>query len=506
MWLAWSQPSAGASLLPGIALLAASLAGGAPLDEPYPIPIEEVHRYAAPFVNEQKPDGAYQLSTRVQAHEKAEIAMGLAADAAQTPIYAQSAWRDMEWVIATHLEPGGGLNWDGPNNPYFFECHQHWFLISSEQLRRQIGTPEEMKQTQLAVWRFLTETNPAGADFYLHNHENYGPFFAYRSVNRLGQFQTQAPYKGSYEIGTALWSLSLIKDLPWMQEASQVERSAGLTLPEYLYYLVVQVSQSAIALGWQDPANGCWVRSLIWNSPGWLGWEATDWKYALDTQEGALLYKILTGGSELDDPIRRQSERLVGFVQPDGSIATLPDAFGTPQYEYGAAMCVLALTATAFIEEDPGFAVECYNAAGTVANYVVQSLEPESSEDGSLLLRGISRIVQMQAALGGSVAGLADLGTSAAARDAELRIWPNPMSDHATVGFALPPRSIGLLSISDVTGRRVGSFPVRTLDMAGGSYAWDGRDRAGRPLPAGSYRIVLESEQGERSGGVVIVR
>jgi hypothetical protein len=498
--------AAGGLLLLGLALLPGTRAGGTPLDGPNQIPVEEVHRYAQPFVTQQLPNGSYHISIRVQAHEKAEIAMALAAEATQTPGYAESAWQDLQWVIAYRLEPGGGINWDGPDDDFFFECHQHWFLIASELIRRLIDTPEELKATQRGVWRFLTGANGAEADLYLHNQQTHGPFFAYRSVTRYGMLQTQAPFKGSYEVGTALWSLSMIQDLPWMETSPPA--TDGLRLSEYLHSSVMQAAQSPENLGWFDPVSGQWVRSLLWDNLGWSGWEAPDWKYALNLQEGALLYKIMTGGTELDEAIRRETDRILALVQPGGVITTVPDSYGTVEHEYGEALCVLGLSAQAFLQSDPIYAAECYYAGLTVAAHVTQVFPPQSSEDGSLLLRGLARVYEAQTAIGESVAALDEPDGSGPryGHEAGLQIWPNPMSERTTVAFALPARSNGLLWISDLTGRQVAAFTVRAADAGGGTFSWNGRDGRGRLLPGGAYRLVLDSERGRQAASVVIAR
>jgi hypothetical protein len=500
-------------LIGGFVVLGLTLAPGIPakadtLSTPLPLSVEEIHRYARQFVVQQDPTGSYFVGLRVQAHEKAEIAMALAAEVTQTPVYAESAYGDLQWVIANRLEPGGGLNWDGPDNPFFFECHQHWFLIASEMIRGLVGVPEEMQATQRAVWEFLRNGNPAAKDLYLNNRLRYGPFYAYRSVDRAGEFQTQAPFKGSYEIGTALWSLSLVRDLPWLQPDGAEPGSQSLTPGEYLLHSAEQTAQVPQDLGWFDPQTGQWVRSLLWISPGWLGWDPPDWKYALGMQEGALVYKIKTGGAELDSAIHSETEHLLSLVRSDGTISSLPDIYGSPQNEYGEALCVLALSAEAFIEEDPTFAVNCLRAAQSVAWHVAMTFPPHSSEDGALMLRGLARVFHAQTRLMPSVAAMDEQGlVDGRWRSASgLRIWPNPMSDAATISFSLPAKSSGLLWISDLTGRQIATFSVRATDAGGGTLAWDGRDGRGRLLPAGSYRLVLDSDRGRQAGSVVIVR
>ncbi len=74
---------------------------------------------------------------------------------------------------------------------------------------------------------------------------------------------------------------------------------------------------------------------------------------------------------------------------------------------------------------------------------------------------------------------------------ASLRAWPRPFrsSVHLAAGGV---RSANMeIEIFDLNGRR-----VIALDLSGGAVSWDGRDAAGRDLPAGVYlaRLAGESE------------
>jgi hypothetical protein len=74
--------------------------------------------------------------------------------------------------------------------------------------------------------------------------------------------------------------------------------------------------------------------------------------------------------------------------------------------------------------------------------------------------------------------------------------WPNPFNPRVTVSFALRRAGAARLAVCDLRGREVmvlvdGAFPA-------GAHAatWDGRDRAGRPLPSGVYVAVLRTTEG----------
>ena len=64
---------------------------------------------------------------------------------------------------------------------------------------------------------------------------------------------------------------------------------------------------------------------------------------------------------------------------------------------------------------------------------------------------------------------------------------PNPFQSHTTIGYTLPRDDAVTLRVYDVAGRLVRSFDrIPTLE---GHHlvSWDGRDRFGRPVPAGVY-------------------
>ncbi|MBE0642976.1 MAG: DUF3160 domain-containing protein [Bacteroidetes bacterium] len=86
--------------------------------------------------------------------------------------------------------------------------------------------------------------------------------------------------------------------------------------------------------------------------------------------------------------------------------------------------------------------------------------------------------------------------------------YPNPFhgSSPTTISFALRNAGEAMLAVYDLGGRR-----VRTLlqnDIPAGAYMsrWDGRDDAGRPLPSGSYMIVLDAFGQRGSSPVVLLR
>lgn len=465
------------------------------------ITTEVIDSYALPFAASQYQDGSYLLPQSVQTHMKAEIAMVLASRAAGNGRYAESAQRDLLWIIRNRMEPSGGLSWNGSQDMFFFEVHQHWFLTASELVRQAAGGPDSLTSVQRRAWLFLIQNNSAGADFYYHNLYNHGAFFAYRSVDREGHFQTQAPFKGSYEVGAALWSLALHLGHGWLDVGAG--NYPGHTVDEYLRQLVAQTQLPPLQKGFFDPEKGVWIRSLLWNGLVWNGWETHDTKYALHTSEGALLYTILTGRTELLDEQRRDLEDLLGRVRPNGTVAGIPDGYGSPGYEYGQALTVLGLGAQVSWGPDTNLRNRSLQAARRVAAYIIRTFTPVVSEDRAIILGGLCRLYEAER-LAGGFAEKDGAGSAGVVSPTNLAAWPNPMTDRTFLHFELPMGSTGFLRVLDINGRELRSTPVASGD--GDGIVWDGRDDRGRLVPAGQYRILLDVAGSRRSTSVSIIR
>jgi hypothetical protein len=71
---------------------------------------------------------------------------------------------------------------------------------------------------------------------------------------------------------------------------------------------------------------------------------------------------------------------------------------------------------------------------------------------------------------------------------------PNPFADRAELRLRLPRAARVAVRVHDVTGRRVRDLIARDLAAGAHPLAWDGRDEAGRAVPAGTYFIRMEAE------------
>ncbi len=85
-----------------------------------------------------------------------------------------------------------------------------------------------------------------------------------------------------------------------------------------------------------------------------------------------------------------------------------------------------------------------------------------------------------------------DPGTSPAAL--AMRAAPNPFHGSTTIQITNPLDGAQRIVIRDIQGRRVRDLEQGRFAPGTRRVQWDGRDDAGRPLPAGVYQITLQSE------------
>lgn len=87
-----------------------------------------------------------------------------------------------------------------------------------------------------------------------------------------------------------------------------------------------------------------------------------------------------------------------------------------------------------------------------------------------------------------------------------LHAAPNPFRGHTFIRIVSPRDGTQRITVRDIQGRTV-------RDLGGGRFAagtrhvqWDGRDDGGRPLPAGVYRITLQTEHATASTLAALLR
>jgi len=87
-----------------------------------------------------------------------------------------------------------------------------------------------------------------------------------------------------------------------------------------------------------------------------------------------------------------------------------------------------------------------------------------------------------------------------------LRASPNPFNPRTVLRCDLPHPATADLAAFDLAGRRVRTLLHGSLDAGPHDVAWDGRDDAGRALPAGVYVLRLRTDGSSASRRVSLVR
>jgi len=108
--------------------------------------------------------------------------------------------------------------------------------------------------------------------------------------------------------------------------------------------------------------------------------------------------------------------------------------------------------------------------------------------------------VQAQAHPGG--VGVEEIPGAVAA----LTAYPNPFNPQVTIRLELPRTVAGTVTVCDLAGRTVRTLASGQLAAGVRTFAWDGRDAAGRSLPSGVYLVHVDAGGAEVSRKVVLTR
>ena len=195
----------------------------------------------------------------VQDHLKRDFGVMLAYDVIGDASYLTKVRDNIDWILANRwVSANGGLTWTSPSPGEFYECHQQWFMTAVRMLYNRDNSYDYLDEG-LAAWHFLTDNNYAGIDWYVHNYDHHNAFFSYRQMLTDGSFQT-ATFKGSYEIGTALWGMSL--NYSWVSDYQSSHSSQSYN---YLDEMVRQIKKSPDETGYFSSAYN-WIRQLNWSA------------------------------------------------------------------------------------------------------------------------------------------------------------------------------------------------------------------------------------------------
>jgi flagellar hook assembly protein FlgD len=83
---------------------------------------------------------------------------------------------------------------------------------------------------------------------------------------------------------------------------------------------------------------------------------------------------------------------------------------------------------------------------------------------------------------------------------------PNPFSGQTSLSFSLEKTQKVSLGIYDLAGRRLRQLVDADLGPGGHFHSWNGRDAAGRKVPAGVYFYRLEVEGVVETKRLTLVR
>lgn len=87
-----------------------------------------------------------------------------------------------------------------------------------------------------------------------------------------------------------------------------------------------------------------------------------------------------------------------------------------------------------------------------------------------------------------------------------LAIEPNPVRTDAVIRYGLPRAGALKLSVYGVDGRLVATLEEKDAPRGSGETRWDGRDRKGRAVAAGTYFVRLEHAAGATTRKIVVIR
>jgi len=226
-----------------------------------------VQDYSATFITNQAIDGSWTGAVGIQEHLKRDFGL-LYAHELFTPAdttYTYAVKKNIDYILNTFwISSNGGLEWyaNPATSDRFFECHQIWFMIAVTRLNGRSGGVYNYTDKGLEAWYFLTDNNYAGIDMYVDNYDNHNAFFSYRDVQQDGTFQDVDLWKGSYEIGTALWGMAI--NYTWV---SNYQSSHSSQPYNYLDMMVKQIKNSPTNRGFFSPGT-LYPSSTLWNRVG----------------------------------------------------------------------------------------------------------------------------------------------------------------------------------------------------------------------------------------------
>jgi aminoglycoside N3'-acetyltransferase len=163
----------------------------------------------------------------------------------------------------------------------------------------------------------------------------------------------------------------------------------------YLEEEVAQIAKGHEFKGFWDSNSNSWIRQLNWDGSDWSGFVPHDWKYAMEMQEGATQYALLTGSGALDDRLEHELKYIDSKVADDGSIVGIPDGhpLATEEYEYGVALSALALGYKHFRTRNRTLADEIFRDLNLIHGFMSCKFYPTYEDHSSVVLRAYANLL-----------------------------------------------------------------------------------------------------------------
>ena len=221
-----------------------------------------VQNYATTFISNQAIDGSWAGVVTVDEHLKRDFGLLYAHQVIVNPSYLTAVRDNIEYILDSFwISSNGGLEsyLNSASSDRFFEYNQQLFMIAVRRLNGRSGGLYNYTTQGEQAWRFLTDNNYSGIDMYVHNFTNHNAFFSYRDVQEDGTFQDIDLWKGSHEIGTALWGMALNYD--WV---SNYQSSHSTQAYNYLDMIVKQIKNSPSDRGFFRE-GGYYPSRALWN-------------------------------------------------------------------------------------------------------------------------------------------------------------------------------------------------------------------------------------------------
>jgi aminoglycoside 3-N-acetyltransferase len=162
----------------------------------------------------------------------------------------------------------------------------------------------------------------------------------------------------------------------------------------YLEEQVLQIAKGHEFKGFWDSDSNNWIRQLNWNGSDWSGFVAHDWKYAMEMQEGATHYALLTGSRTLDNHLEHELKYIDSKVADDGSISGIPDGYplAPEEYEYGAALSALALGYRHSVKKNGALADQIIHDLNLIHRFMTK-FKPTYDDPSSVILRAYANLL-----------------------------------------------------------------------------------------------------------------